>query len=334
VDSRGHHPDPPLVLVCEPLAPEPLDWLRAHARAVEHAPEDPGFDQALARADAIVVRTRTRVDKALLDRAPKLRCVGRAGVGIETIDLQACADRGVRVVYTPGANADAVAEYTAAMILRAIRPIATEHSPGIDHDPSTHAAAWEDWRRACTTARSCDTESLGIIGLGQIGSRVARLGAALAMRVRYHDIVEADDAWRHGATPCALDELFAHSSIVSVHVDGRPENAGLIDEAAFAQMRSDVVFLNTARGIVLDEHAAARFAQENPEARLILDVHENEPFDPGSALAALPNVTRTPHIAAATHSAKERMGWVVRDVVRALSGLAPDHEAAIGDAER
>jgi len=326
------HPDRPTVLVAEPLAPEPLDWLRANAVVVEHAPEDEGFDDALAKAHGLVVRTRTRVDRERLDGAPNLKVVGRAGVGIETIDADACAERGVRIVFTPGVNADAVAEFTIAMILRAIRPIATEREPMIDHAPSTNAAAWEDWRRACTSARSSDTESLGIVGLGEIGSRVARLGAALAMRVRYCDVTEIADDRRWDAEPCTLDELYAHSSVVTLHIDGRAENTHLVDAGAFAKMRTDVVFVNAARGSVVDEAAACAFARDNPDARLILDVHENEPFDPASPLGELANVTRTPHLGAATRSAKERMSWVVRDVVRVLSGMEPEHEALAGDA--
>ena len=311
MESFPQHADRPLVLVTEPLAPEPLGWLGARAEVVRCPPEDPGFDDAISRAHALVVRTATRVDAGLLDRAPRLRVVGRAGVGLENIDQDACARRGVAVVHTPGANADAVAEYTIAMMLGALRPIATERDAP---DRADTPSAWDAWRRDATTERSAQGETLGIIGLGTIGARVARIARALSMRVLYHDIREIDPAERAGAEPATLEAIVARCGVVSIHVDGRPENTALIGPGAFASMRADVILINTARGAVLDEDAAARFARAHPDARLILDVHAREPFDRASPLASLPNVTRTPHIAAGTRRAKTAMSWVVRDV--------------------
>lgn len=315
----------PVVLITESLAPEPEAWLAERAEVIRGAPGDAGFDGALARTAGLVVRTYTIVDAALLDRAPNLRVVGRAGVGLDNIDLDACAARGVRVVHTPDANRDAVVEYVISMLLPAVRPIAAL-------DAALGGDAWHEHRKRAVTERSSETETLGVIGFGGIGSGVARAARALSMRVLVCDVRELGDeelrsAMLDRSDVVGMDELLERSSCVSVHVDAHDRNLRLIDSGAFARMRGDVILVNTSRGFVVDPDAAAVFAREHPSATLILDVHDPEPIDPGSALWGLRNVTMTAHIAAGTRSAKTRMSWVVRDVMRVLGGEEPEHDA-------
>ncbi len=316
---------PPVVLITESIAPGPEAWIAARAETITLAAGDPGFDAALARAAGLVVRTYTIVDTDLLERAPELRVVGRAGVGLDNIDLDACAARGVRVVHTPDANRDAVVEYVVSMLLTALRPIPVLTEPMV-------GSAWHEHRKRSVSARSAETETLGIVGLGGIGSRLARAARALSMRVLVTDVRELSEGelaeagvTRGDVVP--LDELLTRSSCVSLHVDAHERNERLIGARAFGLMRGDAVLINTARGFVVDPEAAATFAREHPDARLILDVHDPEPIDPGSALWAMPNVTMTAHLGAATRCAKERMSWVVRDVMRVLGGEEPEHDA-------
>lgn len=316
---------PPVVVITESLAKEPETWIGERSEMIRVSSDDPGFGEALERAEALVVRTYTIVDGALLDRAPNLKVVGRAGVGLDNIDLDACAARGVRVVHTPDANRDAVVEYVIAMLLRTLRPIAKLDAPIVGND-------WHEYRKRSVTERSSETEILGIIGYGGIGSCLARAAKALSMRVLVCDVRELTDeelgfAQLTRDDVVGMDELLERSSCVSLHVDAHDRNHRLIDARAFSMMRGDVILVNTARGFVVDPGAAADFARDHPEATLILDVHDPEPIDPDSALWGLQNVTMTAHIAAGTTSAKARMSWVVRDVMRVLEGKEPEHDA-------
>src|SRR5262245_32680222 len=177
----------------------------------------------------MVVRTYTRVDRAMLATAPRLKVVGRAGVALENIDVPACRERGVRVVHTPGANTRAVVEFVAALLADALRPrlYLTEAVP---------AEKWHDLRRVYVARRQMDERTLGVYGFGRIGSAVARLGAALNMKVIYNDLIEIPEKKRSGATPAPVEQLLAESDVVSVHVDFRPENKNLLNAAAFKRM--------------------------------------------------------------------------------------------------
>lgn len=310
----------PLVLITEPLSPVPLDWLGDRCRVVSIGVDDERFGDSLAQAEGLIVRTYTRVDAGLLSRAPNLRVVGRAGVGIDNIDLQACAQRGVRVVHTPHSNAMAVVEYTISMLIQSLRPIRPIREALSDDQ-------WRDARERAITPGSVVGSSLGVVGFGHIGSRVARAGMALGMEVGFNDLRSIETEVAGNARAGSLDDLLTRSRCVCLHVDGRAENRGLIGDREFGLMRPDVVLMNASRGFVVDPVAAARFARSNPDARLVLDVHDPEPIDPGSELLSLENVTLTPHIAAATSQAKEAMSWVVRDVLAVLRGEAPEFPA-------
>jgi phosphoglycerate dehydrogenase-like enzyme len=306
----------PAVLITESIAPAPLRWLEQHAEVLTGQPSP----DLLAQIQALIVRTYTRVDSELLELAPALRVVARAGVGLDNIDLDACRARSIPVVYTPDANTHAVAEYVISMMIQALRPIDRLRAPLDDR-------RWQQVRAEAVTPRSCVGARLGIIGFGRIGSSVARTAAAMGMQVRYTDLREIDPADRHGAAPCDLAEIARDSDVVSVHVDARTGNQHLLDASFFRSLRSDAVLINTARGSVLDTNAAAAFAATHPEARLVLDVFDPEPIEPDSPLWGLDNAVLTPHIAAGTAGAKEAMSWVVRDVVRVLNNQAPTHPA-------
>lgn len=313
----------PVVLITEPITAEPKTWLSDRCNVCEGILEDPAIQMKLSEIHGLVVRTYTRVDADLLDRMPKLRVVGRAGVGLDNIDLGACAARGIRVVHTPHSNAMAVVEYTISMLMQSLRNIQAITYPMNDQQ-------WHRARESAISESSVVDSTLGIVGFGHIGSRVGKAGAALGMGVVYHDLLEITGS---GAQSKALDEVLAQSRCVSIHVDGRAENRMLISDRAFEMMRDDVVLINASRGFVVDPVAAARFAMTHPNARLILDVHDPEPIREAGpdwpadvpSLMELGNVVLTPHIAAATREAKAAMSWVVRDVWAVLEGRDPVH---------
>lgn len=310
----------PLVIQSEDLDAEPAAWLAERCELAACAYDDPRFPQLLSRADGLVVRTYTRVDADLLAAAPRLRVVARAGVGLDNIDLDACWSRGVVVVSTPGANTRAVVEFVLASVLDALRPRVFLHQ-ALDQE------TWNATRKELEAPRQLSELTLGVLGLGRIGSQVARAAGAIDMRVLYHDIREIPEADRHGASPVSLEELLESADVLTVHIDGRRSNYRVIDRAAFASMKPDVVFLNCARGKVVDPIACAEFCVDHPGACAILDVHDPEPVAETSPLLEIENVHLSPHIAGATRAAKREMSWVVRDVWRVLRGEAPEHPA-------
>lgn len=310
----------PLVVQTEPLDPEAVAWLAERCDVERCAPGEPRFGDLLLRADALVVRTYTRVDAALLDRSPRLRVVGRAGVGVDNIDLAACRARGVAVVNTPAANTRAVVEFVLAVMLDALRPRTSVAAP-------MDAGAWRAMRQSLIAPRQLAGLTLGVYGLGRIGSQVARAGAALDMRVLYHDLLDLPPAARSGAEPVTRERLLADSDVLTVHVDGRPSNRHLLDARAFALLKPEALFINAARGFVVDAAALAAFLRSHPGAAAVLDVHEPEPFGPDYPLLGLANARLTPHIAAATAPAHRAMSWVVRDVWRILCGQTPEWPA-------
>jgi phosphoglycerate dehydrogenase-like enzyme len=302
----------PLVLQTEELSTEASSWLAERCELVRCPTDDPRFFDLLLRAQGLVVRTYTRVDRELLQRAPRLRVVGRAGVGLDRIDQQACAERSVHVVHTPDANTQAVAEYVLALLLDATRPRLTLDKP-IDQ------RSWNALRGELIAPNQLSELRLGVLGCGRVGSRVARIARAIGMDVAFHDVATIPDAQQHGATSVSLEVLLARSDILSVHIDSRPTNKRFCNAAFFARCKPTLLFINTARGLVVDDLALAAFLRDNPRAKALLDVHDPEPFPEGYPLLGLANAHLSPHIAAATATAHANMSWVVRDVWRVLS---------------
>lgn len=311
----------PVVVQTEDLDASAAGWLAERAELVRCRADDrDGLARALARADGLVVRTYTRVDDGLLGLAPRLRVVGRAGVGLDNIDLPTCRARGVRVVYTPDANSSAVAELVTALMLDALRP-------RVFLDKALPLERWSALRRELTAPRQLEGLTLGVWGLGRVGTRIARVGAALNMRVIYNDLRQIDPQDRAGARPVDADELLASSDVLTIHVDGREENRGLLGGRGMGLLKPDVVLINTSRGFVVHAGALAEFLRAHPSATALLDVHEPEPFGPEHPLLGVPNAHLMPHIGAATAAAHLRMSLVVEDVWRVLSGEEPRYGA-------
>ena len=310
----------PLVIVTEPLAPGPLSWLRERADIVEAAPGEDAYEANIGKADAMVVRTYTIIDDAMLERGPNLKVIGRAGVALDNFDLPACARRGVTVVHALGSNASAVAEYVFAVLFDAIRP-------RVFLDKALDMDRWNTARVDLIAPRQLEEMTLGVFGMGRIGRRVARTGSAFNMRVIYNDLEIIPEDQRWGAEPVPVETLLDESGVLPIHTDDRPAPRTLMDAEKFARCKEDVIFLSCARGLIVDARALAGFLRATPGATGICDVHEPEPFPADYPLLGLPNAHLLPHIAAATELAKTNMSWVVRDVMRVLNGEAPEHPA-------
>lgn len=319
-----------IIIQTEELSDEAAAWLSARADLRVCAADDPAFGDLLREAAGLVVRTYTKVDGAMLERAPNLKVVGRAGVAIDNIDVVACRERGVEVVHTPDANTRAVVELVTAFLLDAIRPRLF-----LDK-----ALAKDDWKRVrgeLVGRRQACEMTLGVLGFGRIGSKIARVGQALGMRVVYCDLrdiperergYEASGIGEHGrAQPVSFDQLFEFSDVVTVHVDNRPENRRIVNLDALKRLPAGAILINTARGFVVDPLGVAAWLRDDPSAQAILDVHDPEPIEEGDPLLALPNAHLSPHIGAATRLAHANMSWVVRDVWRVLCGEKPEFAA-------
>ncbi|MFQ6017331.1 MAG: hydroxyacid dehydrogenase [Kiloniellaceae bacterium] len=263
---------------------------------------------------ALIVRNRTRVDAELLDQCPKLRVIGRLGVGLERIDLAACAARNVVVCPARGANAIAVAEYVIAGLLLLFR--------GAFY--ATAQVLGGAWPRTELVGRELAGRALGLVGFGDIARHVAARAAGFGMRLLAFDpYIEPDDPiWRElGTARVDLDRLLADSDAVSLHTPLTEETRHLIGAAAFAKMRPEAVLINTARGGVVDETALVDALKQGRIAGAMIDVFAEEPLSAGSAarFEAVPNLILTPHIAGVTKESNRRLSVVtIENVLRVL----------------
>jgi phosphoglycerate dehydrogenase-like enzyme len=312
----------PLVLVTEGSDPKPLDWLRDHATVVECTTDDPAYTGHLAQARGLLVRTYTKVDDALLDKAPNLKVVGRGGVGLENINVPACRARGVQVVYTPDANTLAVGDFVFGYALQLLRP--WNFFKDAVYDP-------KEFKRIRNTVRGRQLNELtiGILGMGRVGRRVGHIAAhGFGMRVLYNDILDIPaTSLPFPATSVDKPTLYREADILTLHVTMLPGNHNLITKPQLAIMKPTAILINTSRGEVLDAAALRDAIKSNQLAGAALDVFHPEPPSPDFPLLGLDNVLLTPHLAARTYTALENMSWVTRDVVEVLNGRAPKYPA-------
>lgn len=272
--------------------------------------DEPGaLAPLLADCEALIVRNRTQVRPELLARAPALKVVGRLGVGLDNIDQDACTARGIKVIPATGANALAVAEYvicTAMMLLRGA------------YLSSVQVAAGEWPRPVLSRGRELAGKTLGLAGFGGIGRLTAELAGALGMEtVAYDPYLTAHDPVL-AATETRLADmegLLSESDVISLHMPLTAETRNLFDAGRIAAMRKGAVLINSARGGIVDEAALAAALREGHLAGAALDVFENEPLAAGSALAGIPNLVLTPHIAGVTEESNARVSRLIAERV-------------------
>jgi phosphoglycerate dehydrogenase-like enzyme len=313
--------DRPVVLVTEGSDAAPLLWLREQAEVIEVPPDSPDLARHLAVAQGMVVRTYTRVNQAMLEQAPRLRVVGRGGVGLENIDVAACRRRGVEVVFTPDANTLAVGDFVIGYLLQLLRPWAFFREA---------ALAPKEFKRIRNTVRGRQLNelTLGIVGMGRVGRRLARIATrGFGMRVIYNDLLDVKGELDFPAESVDKPALYREADVVSLHVTMLPGNEHLIGAEALAMMKPSAIVINTSRGEVLDAAALAEAIRQKRLAGAAIDVFDPEPPGADFPLLGLENVLLTPHLAARTYTAIENMSWVVRDVMAVLNGDRPKYPA-------
>src|SRR6516162_1697779 len=259
------------------------------------------LEAEIADADALIVRSATKVTEDLLAKAPKLRAVGRAGVGVDNINLEAATKRGVLVMSTPGENSVSVAEHTFALLLSLARQV-----PRLDR--AIHEGRWEKSSAAGTEVRG---KTLGLVGRGRIGSEVAVRAQAFDMHVLAYDpFISEAAAHEISVELVPLDRLLVESDFVSLHTALSPATENLISATNIQKMKEGARIINTARGELVDEGALAEALKSGKLAGAAVDVFSEEP-PKNSPLLGLPNVIATPHVAGSTAEAQEEVGTQV-----------------------
>jgi (S)-sulfolactate dehydrogenase len=275
------------------------------------------LSNSIGGARALIVRNRTKVDAALLDQGRSLRVIGRLGTGLDNIDLEACEQRGVSVKPATGANANAVAEYVIASTLLLVRGAFMSSDDVISGL----------WPRTTLVGREVAGSTMGLIGFGDIARRVARMATALGMYVIAHDpfVDEVDAAWSQ-AERVLLDDVFARSDVVSVHVPLTETTRNMIDAEALETMRPTAAIINTSRGGIVDEEALVQALHGGTIAGAMLDVFAIEPVsrERGESYNGVPGLILTPHIAGVTQESNVRVSaMVVQEVRGVLVGSEP-----------
>ncbi|MBV8890539.1 MAG: phosphoglycerate dehydrogenase [Acidobacteria bacterium] len=287
------------IVVAEKISPSALAALKEPGWTIVGPDQlDGQLASQLESADALIVRSSVQVDRSLLSHAHKLRVIGRAGVGVDNIDVEAATRKGIAVMNTPGGNAVAVAEHTLGLMLTMARFIGRANE-------LMHAGQWEKKSLQGTELRG---KVLGIVGLGRIGMEVARRARAFGMELVAHDpFVAAPLAKEHSIAMLPLLELYAQADYLTLHVGLTAQTTGMINAKTIAQMKKGVRLVNCARGELIQELDLVNALRQGQVAAAALDVFAEEP-PKDSPLICLPNVVLTPHIAGSTHEAQEAVG--------------------------
>lgn len=303
------------ILVAEPLAPAGIDLLKSQPGWDIVVSDPKGYVNHLADCDALLVRSAVKVKKDVLEKAPKLRVIGRAGVGVDNVDVNAATAAGVLVMNTPGGNAVSVAEHTLGLMLAMARFIPQANA-------STKSGHWEKKKFMGHELRG---KTLGVVGLGSIGREVVKRARGFEMKILAHDpFVSPTSAADLDLSLVPLDELFEQSDYITLHVALTTETHGLINDVSIAKMKNGVRIVNCARGELIDPEALRRGVESGKIVGAALDVFQVEPPAAGDALLALEPVLATPHIGGSTEEAQEIVGVrIVEQVIGYLkNGVA------------
>lgn len=302
------------ILVSDPLAEEGLAVIRSQNGFEVEVKSKLSPDEILSTIpsyDALIVRSETKVTDRLIEAGKNLKVIGRAGVGLDNINVEAATKRGIIVLNAPGGNTISTAEHTISMMLSLARNIPQACS----------SLKGRKWERKRFTGTEVYGKTIGIIGLGRIGSQVARRAHGLGMKLLGYDpIISPDKARSINVEPVKLEDLIRHSDFITVHVPLTEQTKGLISTRQFEMMKPDVRIVNCARGGIVDEAALLQALKDGKVAGVALDVFEKEPpID--SPLLEMDTVIVTPHLGASTEEAQVNVAREVADqVVRALRG--------------
>jgi len=279
------------IVIADKMEPEVIEEIKKLGNVVA-MPSN--LAASLQDADALIVRSATKVTEELLANAPKLRIVARAGVGLDNVDKAACEKRKIKVINTPGASSNSVAELALGMMFAISRRI-----------PKADAGMkGKQWLKKELTGTELQGKTLGVVGLGRIGTMLAVKANSLGMKIIFYDPHSQPSSAL--GKPVSLDELYAQSDFISLHVPATPETKGMINASVLGKMKKNAVLVNTARGALVDEEALYAALKEGKIGGACLDVYASEPYT--GKLFELPNTVLTPHIAGSTKEAQVRIG--------------------------
>jgi D-3-phosphoglycerate dehydrogenase len=299
------------VLVCDPISPKGIALLKQRPEfdvvVLTEKPDQATLLPKVKDVHALIVRSETKVTRKLIEAAPNLRVIGRAGVGVDNVDVEAATQRGIVVMNTPGGNTISTAELTFSMLAALARNI-----------PQAHLSMKEGkWNRKEFQGAELLNKTLGILGMGRIGGEVARRAQAFGMKVLAYDpfLSLARAKALQVELKDNVDDVYAAADFITVHVPMTDDTKGMINAAAFAKMKRGVRILNCARGGIIREADLLAAIQSGQVAGAALDVYETEPPPPNFPLRSLPQVIMTPHLGASTGEAQENVGIEVAEAV-------------------
>ena len=261
---------------------------------------------AVGGYDALIIRSRTKVDRDVIDKGSRLKLIARPGTGLDNVDVEYAKSRGIAVVNSPESLVEGVSEHVVLLMLALSRRL-------VFADSGTRAGRWE---KSALMGRELSGKTLGIVGLGRIGRRIAEVARTLGMSVLFYDVIAIpqDVVSSLGAKVVGLDELFSTSDYITLHVPMTPETAHMVGTQRIGQMKKTAYIINTSRGGVIDEEALVSALREGRIAGAGLDVFEKEP--PTGAILTAPNTILTPHIGGQTEEAQVNAITVIGEKVR------------------
>ena len=306
------------ILVPEKLADSGIELLKKEFEVdvrLDLTPEQ--LLQEIGQYDGLIIRSATKVTAEVIEKADNLKAIGRAGIGVDNIDIEAATKRGIIVANAPESNTVAAAEHTLGLMLAAAR-----HIPAADT-----SLRGGEWKRSSFKGVEVSGKTLGLVGLGHVGAIVARGAHGMGMRVLAYDPYVSEDRMRAMNVDRAetTDEVFENADFISLHVPRTPQTMGMVNEETLGKMKSTAYLINVARGGIVDETAIYNALKEKVIAGAALDVFMEEP-NTESPIFTLPNVVVTPHLGASTAEAQDRAGITAAEqVATALKGLVPMH---------
>ncbi len=294
------------VLVCDNVSPKGVAHLEAQLELEVTVVNGALADDLLADAEAIIVRSATKVTPEVMGKTPKLRVVGRAGVGVDNVDVEVATERGIVVMNTPSGNTISTAELTFSMLMALARKI-----------PQAHMSMKSgEWDRKAFAGTELSGKTIGILGMGRIGSQVARRAIAFGMRVLAFDpYLSMSKARALQVELLELDEIYERSDFITVHMPLSDETRDMLGSDAFSKMKDGVCVVNCARGGIINEADLVAAVKSGKVAGAALDVYDAEPLPADAELRELPQVVMTPHLGASTKEAQESVGLEVAEAV-------------------
>ncbi|MGA0408322.1 MAG: phosphoglycerate dehydrogenase, partial [Limisphaerales bacterium] len=298
------------VLICDPISPKGIEYFKQQdgleVVVLDHRPTEEELISMASDTAAYVVRSETRITSHLMANSPNLKVVGRAGVGVDNVDVDAASKAGIVVMNTPGGNTISTAELTFAMLMSLARKIPQAHM----------SMAQGEWNRKAFQGTELFGKSLGVLGLGRIGGEVAKRARAFGMSVLAYDpYLSPARAKAMDVEVATLDQIYAHADFITVHMPMTDETRAMVNREAFAKMKPGVRLLNCARGGIVHELDLVQAIKDGIVAGAAMDVYETEPLDKDHPFRSIPEIVTTPHLGASTREAQQNVGIEIAESI-------------------